>query len=88
MFKGALKETIKNTTLMMRKNYRSLKQIKKMKKGGKSLDSEKKYGLSNYPSQNLRFWNEMLLKNPNRIRPEQVRRGRLRRVQKSEQGSS
>ena len=28
------------------------------------------------------FWNEMLLKNPNRVRPERVRRGRLRRVSK------
>ena len=27
-----------------------------------------------------KIWNEMLLKNPNRVRPEQVRRGRLRRV--------
>ena len=27
-----------------------------------------------------KIWNEMLLKNPNRVRPEQVRRRRLRRV--------
>ena len=29
-----------------------------------------------------KIWNEMLLKNPNRVRPERVRRGRLRRVSK------
>ena len=55
VFKGALKEAIKNTTLMMRKNYRSLKQIKENEKRWKKSGLRKKYGLSNYPFENLRF---------------------------------
>ena len=88
MFKGALKETIKNTTLMMRKNYRSLKQIKENEKRWKKSGLRKKIWTLKLSVRKSKIWNEMLLKNPNRIRPEQVRRGRLRRVQKSEQGSS
>ena len=64
MFKGALKEAIVQRSFERsdqeyhsddEKNYRSLKQVKENEKRWKKSGLRKKYGLSNYPFENLRF---------------------------------